>query len=192
MIVQYLPKLNTFKMKKTFLALVLLTIFACKNEVKKDLNTQIVEHVELPKFIVEMNFKTDKADAFRLMLRNVELDEFQKKDIIIEEKVSPTSSIDLVSASFGEGNISNYFSINFGKQDEKIIEIETITLSYGNNHVVVNRGNFNKYFNPNKDVSVSLDLPNIILHVDKNTNNKSNPTIYAKSSLMAELMNTKQ
>lgn len=134
-------------------ALVTLMTFSCtskQKEVNKPVVVEQAKEVE-KEFIVNMSFKTSKEDNFRLMLNNIEVDEFQKKNIIIIEKVSPSSEIDKLTANFGY-NISKNFSINLGNKEVKEVEINSVEILYGNNKISVKSDELNEYFTFNKFV----------------------------------------
>lgn len=134
-------------MKNVFYLFIALVVFGCKEDRKAAQKANNVEQaVEAPNvFIVKMSFKTNKEDEFKLMLNNVIIDEFQRKNIHIIEKVTPTSSIDELTANFGE-NISYDFQLNLGNKIPKEVEIISIDLFYGGNSIHVTPQNINDYF----------------------------------------------
>lgn len=138
-------------MKKLLIVCLFFTI-ACNTETKEQavksedkVETHIAKELE-----VVINFKTDKADEFKLLLNNIEVDEFQRKHSQVIEKVAPSSGTDEIVAKFGPNNISNNFSINFGTKEVSQIEIESIKMSYGKNELVVTGSEIDDFFNINK------------------------------------------
>ncbi|MBT8279211.1 MAG: hypothetical protein KJO41_09425 [Bacteroidia bacterium] len=173
-------------MKKVIVILLIATL-ACKNEPNTTEKVQPIEVVEdtAKELKIAMNFKTDKADEFRLMLNNVEVDEFQRKNIHIIEKVAPTSGSDEMTASFGANNISKTLHINLGNKEEKSIEISAVQISYGQNSLAVDGSNLSEYFSMNKYVdfdSVSQTIKT------KRIDGKHIPTIILKRKHINSLM----
>lgn len=143
---------NKYKMKKIVLV-VLVTFFAfsCSSEPKKESKPIVIENVEetIKEFIVKMDFKTNSEDSFRLELTNIVIDEFQKKNILVIESVSPSSSYEKITANFGE-NMSKAFKINFGTKELKEVEITKINLTYGKNSINIKGSELKKYFSISK------------------------------------------
>lgn len=142
-------------MKKILLLLTVITlVFSCKKEEKSENTIKTIEQVETIKneFIVKVNFKTNINDQFTLSLKNIKKDEFQTKTISITENVTPTTSVDNITANFGD-NISSNFNINFGRKNTKTIFIESITLEYGDNLVNILSADLEKHFRFSKYLS---------------------------------------
>jgi len=142
-------------MKKLLLVLVVV-IVSCKSETKE--NTSAKEEVaviEAPakELEIEMNFKTNKEDDFKLAVNNIIKDEFQKKSVVITEKVSPSSSMEKIIANFGENIVSNSIRFDLGNKELKEIEIQTILVSYGANSLSIPGSQLHKYFIINKFVA---------------------------------------
>lgn len=173
-------------MKKTVLLLFIVSILlSCKNEAKPDNKPIDVEEVKKEKkeFIIKMNFKTNKDDSFNLRLHNIVFDEFQTKNITITEKVSSTSDLDNLTANFGE-NISNSFSINFGNNEQKEIEIASMSISYGDKKIEISPDNLSDYFVFTKYISqdtISKKLQT------KKIGNTHTPTIMLKGMQLQNL-----
>ncbi len=153
-------------MKNIILVLSLVLSFACKNEVKdnpkSDIDTKTKTEVLKKELIVEIYFKTDKKDHFKLMMSNVVVDEFQKKHITIVEAIAPSALTDKLTANFGEGNMSNSFEIVLGDKEEKEIEFESIRFSYGANILDINATELSKYFTFNNYVSQDVSNHKIL------------------------------
>ena len=76
-------------MKIKFIILILLTlsIISC-NESNQQKNPKEIEPDNFKKGLtIEFNFKTSKSDQFKIMMNNIKVDEFQKKNIQIIENV---------------------------------------------------------------------------------------------------------
>ncbi|EMQ95966.1 hypothetical protein D778_01856 [Xanthomarina gelatinilytica] len=138
--------------KAGVILLTFMFLFSCKNDTKND--NQVIENsvVETPKeLVVKLGFKTSVKDEFRIMLNNIEIDEFQKKNILIRETVPVSSGFESIVANFGN-NISNNLIINLGNKNLKEIELNGIEVSYGEKRVLVTNENIRKHFNINKFV----------------------------------------
>jgi hypothetical protein len=144
-------------MRNIIIVLILTLSFACKNEVKNDgksdKETQTKTETLKNELIVEIHFKTNKKDYFKLMLSNIVVDEFQNKHITIVEAVSPSTLIDKLIANFGEGNMSNSIEIILGDKEEKEIEIESMQFSYGSNELNISATELSKYFTFNNYIT---------------------------------------
>lgn len=135
-------------MKKLVLVLLIMISAGCKNENKADEQNKEAQTVVVePKkeLIVQLEFKTNQEDEFKLMLNDIIKDDYQKKNIHILEKVIPTTSAESMTANFGE-NISNNFRFNLGNKVPKEVEIISMNLSYGSNSVQITPQNINDYF----------------------------------------------
>ncbi|MFD2542895.1 hypothetical protein ACFSSB_11245 [Lacinutrix gracilariae] len=175
-------------MKKLALTFVVALIaFACKNEAKhseiqETINSKLIE--TSPELIVSIDFKTNKVDEFRLLLNNIKVDEFQKKNIQIIEKVSPSSSTDNIIAKFGENNISKLFLIVLGTKELKEVIIENIRLSYGKNNINIKPSELEKYFNFNKFIEFDSASNKILT---KKVEGKHNPVLQLKPFALKKL-----
>lgn len=138
-------------MKKLFFVLIIL-IVGCKSETKESPieNEQAVVAEQIKELKVVVNFKTNKEDEFKLLLNNVPVDEFQRKNVHVIEKVLPTTGTETITATFGENNISPNFNFNFGVKENKEVEIESISMSYGANTVTMSGAELSEYFTINK------------------------------------------
>lgn len=165
-------------MRKLLIIFLLLTL-ACNTESKDQATaTNKIAEVNTTKELeVVINFKTNKADEFKLLLNNIEVDEFQRKHSQVIEKVRPSSGTDEIIAKFGPDNISNNFSINFGTKEISQIEIESIRMSYGKNELVVTGSEIDKFFNINK--YIDYDSANNMLNT-KRVEGKYYPAINLK------------
>lgn len=175
-------------MKKSIHIFILIAIILCSCNEKenkttpKEIKTDKVTSKELK---VNISFKTDKDDVFRIMVNNIEVDELQKKNIQVFETVAPSSNFENIEANFGE-NISKDIIIHLGNKSIKQVEIKSLYLSYGNKNV---------------GLTTAQDLTNNIIHnkfIERDSSNnifrskriegKLNPTIRIKKSLINSLM----
>lgn len=141
-------------MKKTLLVFLFVSILACKSDNQDQVT--IVEEKPVNEFIVQLNYKSNFDDEFKLSLNNIKVNEFQKKNIQIIETVAKTTNLDKIVANFGE-NFSRSFTINFGMKKLKEIEIQSIDLTYGTNNLVVSPEELEKYFRFSKYITLDLD-----------------------------------
>ena len=174
-------------MKRIILVVILsITYIACKNESKESVQNetekQIVEETK-KEFTVKLNFKTNKEDSFKIMLNNIQVDELQKKNIQVIEKVSPTTTTEMFTANFGE-NFSNNLIIGLGNKEIKTIEITSIELTYGNNSINISSNQISNYFVLNK--FISQDENTFTLKTNK-VGGKLNPNLIAKRKIFQEL-----
>lgn len=173
-------------MKKILLLLLIVTV-ACKNEPKAVSNEAIAEtEIEPTKeLVVNVNFKTNKAGDFKLMLNNVKVDEFQTKNIHVIEKVVPTSGIETITATFGANNISRVFYFNLGSKEPKEVEIESMSLTYGSKSINVSASELGEYFAYNK--FVTLDSVSNTFKT-KRVDGKHSPNLIFKGKYMEVLL----
>ena len=168
---------------KKIIFIALLAIFCgCKDDAKEEKQTKsdtIIEDMadEVSELSVVVNFKTNRADNIVFKLNNIVLDEFQKKNVQIVEKVSPTTTSDAINAKFGPNNISNNFIIGLGNREVKEIEIESILLSYGKNTLSVTGNELSKHFTLNKFVTHTPETNKIKTN---KVDGKHNPSMILK------------
>lgn len=140
-------------MKKLLLVLAVV-IVSCKSETKetvpaKEEVTEVAKEV-VKELEIEMKFKTNKDADFKLSVSNIVKDEFQKKSVVITEKVAPSSSMETIEANFGENIISNSIRFDIGNKELKEVEIGSIDIKYGNNTLNIQGSDLVKYFVINK------------------------------------------
>ena len=169
-----------------FLLIFLVSVFSfsCKNSDKQDSNiVDTKTEINLQKkFIVNFNFKTSKADIFKITMMNIEVDDLQKKNIEIFEDVIPSTTDDAIVAEFDANNISKNIVINLGNKQVKEVEIISISVSYGDNHFNFNTAKeFHKYFAFNR--FVKKDEESKILTTQK-VDGRHNPAISMKQNLI--------
>lgn len=175
-------------MKKLLILILLVSFFNCKNDKSstntKDVSESIMEDTA-KELIVDINFKTNKEDVFKIILSNIMVDELQKKHITVVEEVSPNSSFESIVAAFGRGNKSKNLYINLGTKLEKEIQIKGVSIKYGKNSLLINPNEIGKYFVPNKFIEIKADGVLSIRKVD----NKLNPQLRLKVNYLTELFN---
>ena len=130
-------------MKRIVLLIFVTVLFCCKSEKSQETNVRTNEPKQ--EFTVKLSFKTNKTDMFSFVLYNIEMDEFQKKWIQINQTVEESETISSIVANF-QNNISRNFRINLGNKEEKEIEIESIELKYGEKNIVILPNELDKYF----------------------------------------------
>lgn len=166
-------------MKKIILLITVTVLFSCKSENSQDSFTPLKPKQE---FTVKLSFKTNKTDMFSFVLYNIEMDEFQKKWIQINQTVEKSETISTLVANF-QDNISRNFRINLGNKEEKEIEIELIELKYGEKSIAISPNELDKYFIFNEFVTQDDASGKLII---KKEQNKFNPTIYLKAKYLSE------
>ncbi|RSK41513.1 hypothetical protein [Mangrovimonas spongiae] len=168
-------------MKKIVLALFLIIFFSCKNEkAQPKTNIKPIQNKEL---IVRLGFKTNVKDEFKILLNNIKVDEFQKKNIQVRETVPPSSGFESIVANLGSDVNTRNLLIHLGKK-EKTVVFNGIEFSYGNKNILVTKANFNKFLNTNKFLTLE---DNGFVFSTKRINGKHNPAIIAKKKLLDSL-----
>jgi len=167
-------------MKKTILViLIALTISSCTDSKKENIATEPKDEL-----IIKMNIKSNKKINISLTLSDIKVDEFQKKTISIVEKIVTPNKFENLTANFGKKNISNNLKINFGNLTTKVIEIESMNISYGKNVVEINPNNLNDYFVFSKFVSQNKSNHKLIT---KKVDGKHAPVITLKKTVFKKL-----
>ena len=176
-------------MKNGLLALLLVLTIGCKSDTKENVTasdkTQVEVKSQTNELNVVINFKTNKADNFKISLNNIVVDEFQKKNVQVIEKVSPTTATDIIKAKFGANNISKNITINFGNKVVKEVEIESIELSFGSNTKSIKASDLSKNFTMNKYISFDETTFRI---TTQRVEGKHNPTITLKKTILNKLI----
>jgi outer membrane lipopolysaccharide assembly protein LptE/RlpB len=174
------------QLAQILLVLIVVFITSCNKDVKRNHEEIVEKPNKQNELTISLQFKSNKADNFKLSLNNIVVDEFQKKNIQIIEKIEPSSGFDEIYASFGTNNVSNNLIINFGDKNEKTITIDNILITLNSKSININHDNFNTYFSHNKFVKKAINN-NITLSTIKK-NGKLNPVIFAKPNLINSLM----
>jgi hypothetical protein len=174
-----------FNYMKLFLRIIsILTIsvnLSCKNNNSTEKPIDVQEVIDIPnQLVINFNFKTNKSDLFKISMRNIQVDEFQKKAIEISEEVIPSTNYDAISAKFDDGNFSKDLIINLGNKEEKSVEIKNIIISYGDNQIsLISPSDLNKNLVFNRFIqrdSLSKNLKT------KRIDGRLNPVISIKKS----------
>jgi len=171
-------------MRKIILVFVVLTtLFACKSD-KKNSNNEVATESKKQENILKVyiEFKTNKQDEFRIILNNIEVDEFQKMNIEAREIIPVTASYEKMNVTFFDNVFSKNFLIGLGNDKLKELEINKIVISRGPNIVTVNKENIQDYFSPNKYVEFKNNKI-----ITKKVNGKHLPLLFAKSRLINTL-----
>lgn len=168
-------------MKKIILVFVVLTtLFACKSD-KKNINNEVTTELKKQENILKVyiEFKTNKQDEFKIILNNIEVDEFQKMNIEAREIIPVTASYEKMNVTFFDNIFSNKLLVGLGNDHVKELEISEIVISRGVNIVNVNKENIEDYFSHNKYVEFKNNKI-----ITKKVNGKHVPLLYAKSRLI--------
>lgn len=169
-------------MKKAILCLLVLAIVSCDKKTTKGVETKPINE-----FIVKMNFKPNKKINLTLKLDDIKVDEFQKKAITIVEKVNIPNRMESLTANFGD-NISNNMKINFGNLTTKVIEIQSISLQYGEKVINISPNEIKNHFTLSKYVSQNKDNKLVTKKVD----GKHTPTITLRKKTINSLKQTRK
>lgn len=163
----------------------------CKNEDKQNssITEQITEVDQPKKFTVHFNLKTNKTDVFKIMMNNIEVDELQKKNIVIFEELSSSSKGDVIVAEFDANNMSNHIVFHLGNNSIKEVEIQSILVAYGKNQYnITTAADINKYLVFNK--FIERDTMNKTLKTKK-VDGILYPTFSIKNNLI-KILNREQ
>jgi hypothetical protein len=160
-----------------------LLIISCKNETTP-LQKADKKPIAKKELVVNMEFKTNKADELTFALNDIAVDELQKKNIQIIEGVIPTSSPDKFQGNFGEGNISRKFEIDLGRNELKEFQIFAISFKYGDKTINISPDELEKYFAFSK-FSIFNKESKIITTIK--VDNYHLPKLYARGILWDEL-----
>ena len=172
-------------MNKVCSLVIFLLLLSCNS--KKEESKSKVLNKENKELSIEFSLKTNVEDVFRINLRDIYVDEFQNKSISTFEKIPATSNFESMKAKFKEGNFSKNIVIKLGDNNEKVVDLEHISFSYKNKVIEIDSKNFDTYMAFNKYVRRdSVDLNKFYISKIDNTN--FNPVIYAKQSLISELL----
>ncbi|HPF97198.1 MAG TPA: hypothetical protein PLZ00_07260 [Mangrovimonas sp.] len=172
------------KFKTIVIFFLSLFLFSCKGNKSNDEPSESIKQIPKNQLIVNFSFKTDVEDRFFIMMININVDEFQKKNIQIHENVPPSSGFERISAKFDPGNFSKSVRINLGTKQKEVV-LEKIELSYKNNIVEINSTNFEEFVNLNDYVEFNVE--NATLHT-KFKNGSHNPVLEIKESIMNSLL----
>jgi len=172
-------------MKRIVLLIFVTVLFCCKSEKSQETNVRTNEPKQ--EFTVKLSFKTNKTDMFSFVLYNIEMDEFQKKWIQINQTVEESETISSIVANF-QNNISRNFRINLGNKEEKEIEIESIELKYGEKNIVILPNELDKYFKFNEFVTQDTITNKLII---KKVGQKLQPIMYIEKKYLTEIRNIK-
>lgn len=171
--------------KLIYLLFFIIAFFGCNND-KSNVQKEAKLDKTKPKSLsIDFNFRTSEADEFRVMINNIEVDEFQKKNIQIIENVTKSTSDDNIVANFDANNLSKQVVIHLGSKTEKEVTINGVLISYGDKQFnLTSPQDFNSSLVFNKFI-VRDSTSNVI--TTKRIDGKLNPTIRLKNSLINQL-----
>lgn len=172
-------------MKRIVLLIFVIVLFCCKSEKSQEINVRTNKPKQ--EFTVKLSFKTNKTDMFSFVLYNIEVDEFQKKWIQINQTVEESETISSIVANF-QNNISRNFRINLGNKEEKEIEIELIELKYGEKSILISPNELDRYFKFNEFVTQDTITNNLII---KKVGQKLEPIMYIEKKYLTHIKNSK-
>jgi len=168
-------------MKKLIFITLSIIVFSCENKTKDTITKDRTEPQK--NFVVNIKFKTNKVGEIKLALYNIVPNTSQNVWIQINEEVVATTTLDNVTANFGE-NISNSFRIGFDNKIERKFEFEWIRISYGKREIEIYPEDLTQYFTRNEFIvqnPISLELET------KKINGKYNPLLFLKKEYLIDL-----
>lgn len=130
--------------------------------------------------LVKLELKTTVKDEFRIMLNQIEIDEFQKMNIQASEVIPVTSHYESMKVDFFENMFSKKIVIGLGNKFPKRVEIKSISVSKGLNIIDIPQAQIEEYFTANKYVIFDDDM-NI---TTKKIDGKHAPILFANSRLI--------
>ena len=178
-------------MKRTFLAFTMtmtMILFAsCKKSTEKEqVSNEVKKTEEVSKQLeIRFSFKTNKTDVFKIMMNNIEVDEFQKKNIQIFETIPPSSQFENIVAKFDEGNMSKNIVFSLGNKKVKEVTIDNINISYKNKVIDISTPkDITKFLRFNKHIK--RDSTSKIIKTKK-VDGKHSPTFTFSKNLIKQL-----
>lgn len=157
-------------------------LFSC-NENKSVANGDNTPSEQKKVLSVSIELKTTHDDEFRIMLNQIEVDEFQKMDIRAYEVIPATNNYDKMTARFFDKIISKKLVIGLGNKHLKTVDINRISMSYGTSSLVIPKVELSSYFNTNSYASFDNQM-NIVTQKD---NGRHLPALYANAKLINAL-----
>lgn len=167
-----------------FITIVLLTLFSCKDEVKQaSENKDIVK--ESNHLTVEVTLKTSKQGDFKLFANNVFLNNNQEMNISITQKLNSNSNFEKIVFKFPENiNPDSQLGLSLGSESEKLIELESLSLTFGETKFNIKPETINDYMVFNKFISVDSTTSKI---TTKKIENKHNPILFFRRKIIDSL-----
>ncbi|MDG5491103.1 hypothetical protein [Psychroserpens sp. SPM9] len=160
------------------IALILCVLFFMSCSEKKSSKKEVPTIVEKKELIVKVYLKTDVEDVFSIRMDNIQVDEFQKKNIFIRETIPLSTGYESITANFGPNNFSKHIHFGLGKK-LKTVDLKTIEFTYKGNTLTITKENFNDYLQVND--SAELNLEDFSINT-KNVIANKNPEISVKYS----------
>jgi hypothetical protein len=177
-------------MKRSIFLILFIITLSCNNS--KEANKPIDENLTIKEITDEvakeleiiMEFKTNKDAEISFMMDNIQVNEFQTKNIHLIEKVIPTNGTDKIVGKFGTNNISNKMTISLGNKEEKEFEIVSMQFKYGIDIVNITPKDLNNYFGFSK-----FSVLDTITHKIKTVtvDNAHYPKLYVRKKLWDDL-----
>ncbi|MFD2917028.1 hypothetical protein [Psychroserpens luteus] len=165
-------------MKQFILLSCLIALLSSCNQKKSPINDSIETKKEV--LSVKMDLKTSAKDEFKIMLNQIEIDEFQKINIHVSEFIPVTSNYESMTVNFFENVFSKKLVISLGNKSQKKVEIQSISISKGSNSIDIPKAQIKDYFIASKFVTFDDEL-NIIT---KKIDGKHAPFLYANNKLI--------
>ncbi len=164
-------------MKKTFLTLILVISFiSCKKETEKK---PILKNNEKKEFIVKVSLQTDKEDELKILVNNVRVNRFQRKNIEIKEKLIVLDKPKTYNFNLKE-DFSNSVRLSLGNKEEKTIKVRVIEITYQDIKIRTNGNDLDKYFTFNKYVTYNKENSTLTI---KKVDGKLNPVMRLNKSV---------
>ena len=156
-----------------------IVLFSCK-ENKPTVNVESSDSEKKSILTVSVELKTTKEDEFKVMLNQIDVDEFQKMNIQATEVIPVTNNYEKMRVSFFENTFSNKLVIGLGNKHPKSVDIKNISLSYGTRSINISKAQLSTYFSANT-YSYFDDNMTIITKIEKD---QHTPALYANTKLI--------
>lgn len=175
-------------MKKIILFVLIAISFSCNNKKVQSTDEgqiQIYKAKKPEKFVIEVTFKLDKGDNFRLFANNIFLNNTRTMSINITEEVSSSKDGRTLVFDLPEGIRPDYeVGINLGSDKIKKIQFIETKVSYGNVEFIATPYNIKEFFYLNQYVDYN---PEDGVLQTKEIEGKHNPIMYLKKDVVDKL-----
>ncbi|MDU8884652.1 hypothetical protein RXV94_00670 [Yeosuana sp. MJ-SS3] len=170
---------------KVFVVLLILLSLSCKDNNKTEIPTaQNIEEEtsNTNKLIFEIDLKTSEPDDFSLFLNDIFLNNSQFMNISIKSKLNSNETEKVLHFEFPEGiKPDRQMFLALGTKKEKEVQINSITISYGDLEHVITKGNLLQYFTMNKYVEYNSETNTL---TTKSVDNRHNPIIFVRPKIL--------
>lgn len=173
-------------MRSSTLVILVLLFISCNQPKNNKSKSNEPIQPQKKEFIVTFEFKSNSDGDLKLMMNNIIIDEFQKKNIHIIEKIVANSRPESLTANFGE-NFSYDFKINLGNEKPKEIEVVSMIVSYGQKEIAITPQNIEDFFAVNNKY-ISYDQESGIL-ITKRIEGNHFPSIIMRRKVLEQLAN---